>query len=126
MIIDANLSFIRGKDAAVTITPAIAIGQADLKGNSKGIVPYQGLILAVSAAEPAASLGVTLETSDTKDGAYETVQVYQTKTGVKQGQMIVNERLPQSCRNWVRLKFSAAVKVNAHLVLDSDKRYPMV
>lgn len=126
MILDDNLTFCRATDAAAATTPAIPLGQADLKGNSKGLTPYNNLMLHVTAGETIAAMTVTLETADTKDGSYETVMVYPAKSGLKAGDSIVKERLPWGCRNWLRLKFSAAQKLNAHLVLDVDKKYPMV
>lgn len=126
MILDSNLTFCRATDAPTTVTTAIPLGQADLEGNSKGMVPYNGLVLHVSAGEDIAAMTVTLETSDTESGAYETVRAYPEKMGIKAGQMIVNDKLPWECRNWVRLAFSVANKVNAHLALDTDKKYPVV
>ena len=126
MILDDNLTFTKGTDNAVAVTKAISIGQADLEGDTKGLNSYAGLILNVSAAAPAASLGVTLETSDTENGTFETVTVYPAKSNLKAGDTVVNERLPFGVRNWVRLNFGTAVKVNAHLLQDTDKKYPMV
>ena len=116
----------RGTDTAATTTKAIPIGQGDLAGNTKGIGAYTELFLHVSAPAPIASLGVTLETSDTETGTYETAITYPTKTTIKAGDTIVKARLPRNVRNWVRLKFTAAAAVNAHLAIDTDKRFPEV
>ena len=126
MILDDNLTFCKATDTAAATTPAIPLGQGDLAGNSKGLTPYNNLILHVSAGEAITAMTVTLETADTKGGTFEPVQVYPAKANLKPGDAIVNERLPWGCRNWLRLKFSEAKKVNAHLALDTEKKYPMV
>lgn len=126
MIIDNNLTFVRGTDTPATTIKAIPLGQADLEGNSKGLGAYQSLMLNVTASEDIASLSVTLETSDTETGTYESVVTYPAKTALKAGNTVVCERLPWSVRNWVRLKLSAAAKVNAYLSVDADKKFPMV
>jgi len=127
MIIDDNLAFFRATDTAKTESPAIPLGQADLEGNSRGIVPYQSLILHVVAGEDiGAGFTVTLSTSDTEDGTFDTVRVYdQLYQDVKAGMDIVNVALPWECRNWVKLTLSEAKKVNAQLVMDTAKVYPM-
>ena len=126
MILDDNLTFAKASDAAVETTRAVSIGQSDLEGNTKGLNAYHNLILNVSATEPTASLGVTVETADTEGGTYEAVQSYPAKTNLKAGDTVVNERLPFGVRNWVRLKYTASAKTNAHLSVDTDKKFPMV
>lgn len=126
MILDANLTFVRATDSPVTTTRAIPLGQSDLEGNSKGLGAYQNLMLNVTTGENIASLGVTLETSDTETGTYEPVVTYPTQTGLSAGKTVVCERLPWNVRNWIRLTFTVAAKVNAHLTVDADKKFPLV
>ena len=127
MILDNNLTFLTAKDSAVTDSPAVALGQADLDGNNKGLTPYNNLILHVTAGETISSpITVTLETSNKKDSGFATLMTYPAVASAKPGDTLVREKLPWGCLNWLRIKLSTAKKVNAHLVLDVDKKYPMV
>ena len=127
MILDNNLTFLTAKDAAVTESPAIALGQGDLEGNNKGLTAYNNLVLHVTAAEAiSGAITVTLETSDKKDSGFTALMTYPVVTNAKAGDTLVKEKLPWGCLNWLRIKLSAAKKVNAHLALDVDKKYPMV
>ena len=127
MILDNNLTFLTADDAAVTESPAIALGQGDLEGNNKGLTAYNNLVLHVTAAEAiSGAVTVTLETSDKKDSGFAALITYPAVTNAKAGDTLVKEKLPWGCLNWLRIKLSAAKKVNAHLALDVDKKYPMV
>ena len=127
MILDNNLTFLTADDAAVTESPAVALGQGDLEGNNKGLTAYNNLVLHVTAAEAiSGAITVTLETSDKKDSGFTALMTYPAVTNAKAGDTLVKEKLPWSCLNWLRIKLSAAKKVNAHLALDVDKKYPMV
>lgn len=127
MILDNNLTFLTADDAAVTESPAIALGQGDLEGNNKGLTAYNNLVLHVTAAEAiSGAVTVTLETSDKKDSGFTALMTYPAVTNAKAGDTLVKEKLPWGCLNWLRIKLSAAKKVNAHLALDVDKKYPMV
>ena len=126
MILDSNLTFTRAGDTPITTTKAIPIGQAGHAGNSKGLGAYIQMILNVSAAEDIPSMGVTLETSDVEAGPFTVVNTFPTKTGIKAGDTIVKERMSWAVRNWVRLVYTAAARVNAHLAIDADKKFPGV
>lgn len=127
MILDNNLTFLTADDAAVTESPAVALGQGDLEGKNKGLTAYNNLVLHVTAAEAiSGAVTVTLETSDKKDSGFTALMTYPAVTNAKAGDTLVKEKLPWGCLNWLRIKLSAAKKVNAHLALDVDKKYPMV
>lgn len=126
MILDSNLTFIRGTDSPVMTTAAIPLGQSDPEGNTKGIGAYVNLLLHVTAAEDIPSLGITVQTADVEAGPWDTVMSYPARTGIIAGDELVNDRLPWTTRNWMRLVFTAAAHVNAHLALDTDKQFPVV
>ena len=126
MILDRNLTFSDSKDAAATTTRAIPLGQGDLSGKTQGLTAYKSLIVHISALEAAASVTVTLETADYKAGPYEVVHVWPAVAGVKPGTLLVNDPMPWTVRNWVRLKLSSAMKINAHLAEDTNKPFPVI
>ena len=126
MVLDKNLTFLTVDDTPVTTTKAIPLGQKDVPGDTKGMGPYGGLYLYVSAAEDIASQTVTLQTCDTETGTYEDVIAFPAKTGVKAGDAIVRAPLPFEVRNYVRLAFSNTAKMYAGLVADVKKGFPMV
>lgn len=127
MILDNNLTFLTEKDSAVTESPAVALGQGDLEGKNKGLTPYNNLVLHVTAAETiSAPITVMLETSDKKDSGFTALMTYPAVASAKPGDVLVKEKLPWGCLNWLRIKLSVAKKVNAYLALDVDKKYPMV
>ena len=116
MILDANLEFAKGSDAAMSKTKAIKLGGT----------AYKSLILHVSAAEDIAAVKVALETCDIENGTFTTVHEWPEKTGVIAGAVIVNDPLPWNVKEWVRVKLSAPCKVNAHLVMDTKLEYPTI
>lgn len=125
MIIDDNLVFFDGRIGAFESEP-VAIGQADLEGNNRGLTAYNNLVLHVTAAEPiSGAITVTLETSNKHNSGFTALMTYPAVTDAKAGQVLVKEKLPWGCLNWLRIKLSVAKKVNAHLALDVDKKYPM-
>lgn len=126
MILDRNLTLADSKDAAATTTRAIPLGQGDLSGNTQGLTAYKSLIVHVSALEAAASVTVTLETSDYEAGPYEVVHVWPAVANVKPGTLLVNDPMPWTARNWVRIKLSSAMKINAHLAEDTNKPFPVI
>ena len=121
MILDKNLTFVRGKDTPVTTTKAIPLGQKDLTGDTSGMGPYSDFFLQVQAAAAIPSLTVTLEHSDTEAGTYATVVAYPAKANLKAGDIAVKAPVPFAVKNWVRLKFSVAAAVDAFMVCGVDK-----
>ena len=116
MILDANLMFADGKDAAVTTTKAIKLGG----------VAYKSLKLYVTAAQAVASLGVTLETCATEGGTYRVLKTWPAVSNVKAGDTLVCEHMPWKTDAYVRIKLSAAAKINAYLAEDVPLEYPTV
>jgi hypothetical protein len=126
MILDKNLTFMQAGDAAAATTKAIPLGAADMTGDTTGMGPYSGLFLhvaAVAATTYGTPLVVTLQTCDTEAGTFEDVQSYGGVSATTAGQPIVKAPVPFDVKNWVRLKFSEAVTVNAHLAADVRKPY---
>ena len=121
MILDKQLILIKGTDAPAATSRAVALGQADLTGDTTGMGPYSDFFLQVNAAADAASLTVTLEHGDAAAGPFETLATYPEKTGVKAGDVVVKAPVPFTAKNWVRVKLSEAVAVNAFLVMGVDK-----
>lgn len=131
MIIDKHLTFVLGKDNPQTTTRSVCLTQSDLPVVTPGGVeqtgmgPYNaGLFLYVAAAEAGVTgLTVTIEHSTEEEGSYDELVTFNqlpTATG-KEGDVLVKAPFPFPSRNWVRLKFSAAKKLNAFLVHGVDK-----
>ncbi len=121
MILDKLMTFATPKDGAITETRAICLAQGDLPAPNIGMAPYEGLFLTVSTyTEPVSGLAVTLEECDTKDGTFTTLASYPAKDAGA-GEVVVKAPIPFSAKNWLRLTFSTAAKVNAFITYGVDK-----
>lgn len=120
MITDINLFLATPEDGAITETRAICLTQEDLPAPNNGMAPYEGLWLTVRAYEDAASVAVTLQHSDTKDGPFADLVSYPAVTAGAGGKIVIAP-VPFSAKNWLRLKFSAAATVNALVTMGVDK-----
>ena len=134
MYTDKCLEFsIASRDAAALTTTALPMGQSGLAAPTDGMGPLGGLYIYVSAGEAIAApssgsvagFSVTLEHCDTKDGAFAAVIAFpEDRTSIPAGKVLVRHPVPHGIKNWVRLKFSAAKKMNAVMTLDAEKHYP--
>lgn len=119
MILDKNLVFVKGTDPAAATTRAIPLGQSEnYPAPTEEMGVYNALWLVVSAADVVTGMKVTLETSDTETGTFTPVKSYPAVSGGA-GTLIVKDPLPMNLKNWIRLTFSAAVAMNAEVVVDT-------
>ena len=120
MITDIHMILARPEDGAITQTRAVCLGQSDLPAATDGMAPYEGLWLTVRAYTDATNVAVTLQHCDTKDGTFEDLVSYPAVT-VGAGGKIIVAPVPFAAKNWLRLKFSSAVTVNALFTMGVDK-----
>ena len=121
MILDKNLTFLKGTDAPTATTKALPLGQKDLVGDTTGMGPYSDLFLLVTAAADIPALTVTLEHGDAEAGPFTTLASYPEASGLKPGDEAVKAPVPFTAKNWVRLKLSVAAAVNAFMTIGADK-----
>jgi hypothetical protein len=128
MILDKFLEFLMVSKGETSVTPTreLPMGQGDLAGDTKGMGPYQGLFIVVTAANDVpAGLVVTVQDSDTEGGAYANVIAFPATTAVtKAGRDIIKHPVPFDIRNWVRFTLSSAEDVNIFMTTAVDKPYP--
>ena len=122
---DKNLEFsVANRDAAKLITKSLPLGQGDLTGDTSGMGPYDGgLYIFVSAGEDVpAGLVITLQHSDSSNGAFSNLLTFPATSAVKPaGSVIVKQPVPPNIKNWVRFSLSSAVKLNIIFTPDVEK-----
>jgi hypothetical protein len=130
---DKYLEFeIPSRDAAASTTRALPLGQAGLAGDTSGMGPYEGLFALVIAHDSLpANFKATLETGDTKDGAFTAALASPPLAGAAgMGTVVMKMPLPFGVKNWLRFKKTTVVegtetastlKVTAVITRDVDK-----
>jgi hypothetical protein len=122
MILDKNLRLIGAADPAVTETKAVPLGQNDLSADAAGLGPYQDFWFVVKAGSGGAdSIDVTLQHCGEPDGTFEDVVTLKSPDAYAAGDTIVKAPVPPGVKNWLRVKLSAAVAVEAFFVYGVDK-----
>ena len=120
MILDKHLIFVSEADGEKTESRAICLTQNDLLPPTDGIGPYEGLWLIVTPTEDVSGMSVTLQHCDTADGTFADLVVYPAASA-EAGERLLAAPVPHVCRNWLKVKFSAAFTGNAMLVIGVDK-----
>lgn len=122
MLTDFHLTLARPEDGAISQTKAVCLTQNDLTPPTDGVGPYEGLWLSVLAFDDVTALEVTLEHADEKDGPFTELVKYPAKDA-KAGTPVLVAPVPFVCKNWLRVKLSAAAQVNALLTAGVDKTH---
>lgn len=120
MILDKHLIFVSEPDGEKTESHAICLTQNDLLPPTDGIGPYEGLWLIVTPVEDVSGMSVTLQHCDTETGTFEDLVVYPAASA-DAGERLLAAPVPHVCKNWLKVKFSAAFTGNAMLVIGVDK-----
>ena len=142
MYTDAKLIFVEAADAAAVTTKAISLlqgdhpGWPDSGGRTDGAAPSQGLYLVVrTGADLVAGSGgavtftAKLQHADTQNGAFADLLVLPSivvaaSTTLDAGTVVGIVPVPQNAKNWLRMNFSTALKMDAFLTNAADKHYP--